>query len=44
MLDLKIVQSREVLGDGRNAIQIRALESTQQTRFEALQTIVDVAA
>jgi membrane-associated HD superfamily phosphohydrolase len=43
VLDLRIVQSREMLGDGRSAIQIRTLDTAQQMRFEALQTIVDVA-
>ena len=42
VLDLKIVPAREILGDGRAAIQLRNLDTGQQERFEALQTVVDV--
>jgi hypothetical protein len=43
LLDLKIMAAREILGDGRSAVQLRNLDTGQQERFEALQTLVDVA-
>jgi hypothetical protein len=43
VLDLKIIASRESLLAQKQAIQIRTLDSTQLERFEALETIVDVA-
>ena len=43
VLDLKIIGSREALDARKRALQLRNLETSQSERFEALDTIVDVA-